>query len=158
MRLQPRPKDLVVDINNCKRPGQAVDANVSKLYTIHKDQACQREVITEDQACQAEDLKELRDLKDEIATLKKEIESLRKSISEANTKPKFDVFDYKHSEDISFYTGFPNFDTLLLCFDMLQEKAANLCYNDNGTTNFDPHLILNIKSPEVRGRSLSVAF
>ena len=123
MCLQPRPKDLVVDINNCKRLGQAVDANVSKLYTIHKDQACQREVITEDQACQAEDLKELRDLKDEIATLKKEIESLRKSISEANTKPKFDVFDYKHSEDISFYTGFPNFDTLLLCFDFLQEKA-----------------------------------
>lgn len=106
----------MVDINNCKCPGQAVDANVGKLYTIHKDQASQREVITEDQACQAEDLKELRDLKDEIATLKKEIESLRKSISEANTK---------HSEDISFYTGFPNFDTLLLCFDLLQEKAAN---------------------------------
>ena len=34
--------------------------------------------------------------------IKKEIESLRKSISEANTKPKFDIFDYKHSEDISF--------------------------------------------------------
>ena len=109
----------MVDINNCKCPGQAVDANVGKLHTIHKDQACQREVITEDQACQAEDLK------DEIATLKKEIESLRKSISEGNTKPKFDIVDNKHSEDISFYTGFPNFDTLLLCFDLLQEKAAN---------------------------------
>jgi len=55
----------------------------------------------------------------------------------------------------TFYTGFLNFDTLLLCFDLLQEKAANLCYNDNGATNFDPHLILNIKSPEVRGSSLS---
>lgn len=113
MRLQPRPKDLLVDINNCKRPGQAVDANVSKLYTIHKDQACQREVITEDQACQAEDLKKLRDLKDEIATLKKEIESLRKSISEANTKPKFDVLIINIAKT---FPSTPDFAILTLYF------------------------------------------
>ena len=55
------------------------------------------------------------------------------------TQNQFDIVDFKHSdENISFYTGFPNFDTLLLCFDLLEVKAANLCYNDNGMTNFDP--------------------
>ena len=63
----------MVDINDCERPEQAADVNVGKLNTIRKDQACQTEVITEDQACQTEDLKELRDLKDEIATLKKRL-------------------------------------------------------------------------------------
>lgn len=83
--------------------------------------------------------------------LKKRLNSL-KSISEANTKPKFDIVDYKHNdENISFYTGFPNFDTLLLCFDLLQENAANLCYNDNGTTNFDPQY----KKPGIK-RKLTV--
>jgi len=46
-RSQPRQKDLVVDINDCERPEQAADANVCKLNTIRKDQACQKEVITE---------------------------------------------------------------------------------------------------------------
>ena len=54
-------------------------------------------------------------------------------------KPKFDIEDYKSSdEDISFYTGFPNYDTLILCFDLLKEKAKNLCHSDKETTHFDP--------------------
>ena len=50
-------------------------------------------VCTKDQASQTEDVNRLKDLKDEIATLKKEIESLSKSISEASTKPKFDILN-----------------------------------------------------------------
>lgn len=68
----------MIDINDCERPEQAFDVNVGKLNTILKDQACQTEVFAKDQACQTEDLKEQRDLKDEIATLKKEIEFVEK--------------------------------------------------------------------------------
>ena len=77
--------------------------------------------------------RDLEDLKAKIETLNKEIEALnkenkdlRKNITETNSKPKFDIEDYKSSdEDISFYTGFPNYDTLILCFDLLKEKAKN---------------------------------
>lgn len=103
-------------------------------------------VVCIDQACQTEDFRDLEDLKAKIETLNKEIEALnkenedlKKNIRETNSKPKFDIEDYKSSdEDISFYTGFPNYDTLILCFDLLKEKAKNLCYSDKGTTHFDP--------------------
>ena len=92
-----------------------------------------------DQACQTEDFRDLEDLKAKIETLNKENEDMKKNIRETNSKPKFDIEDYKSSdEDISFYTGFPNYDTLILCFDLLKEKAKNLCYSDKGTTHFDP--------------------
>ena len=144
LRSQPREKDPVLNSNECEKleedKNNAVDANVDKK--IRKDQACQVEtkVCTKDQGCQTEGVNELKDLRNEIVTLKKAIESLRQSISEASTKPKFDIVDYKHSdEDISFYTDFSNFNTLLLCFDLFKVKAANLiCYSNDGTTNFDP--------------------
>jgi hypothetical protein len=45
---------------------------------------------------------------------------------------------YKDSdEDISFFTGFPNYDTTVLCFDMLKDKALNLSYGGKTRTNFD---------------------
>ena len=103
-------------------------------------------VVCIDQACHTDDFRDLEDLKAKIETLNKEIEALnkenevlKKNIRETNLKPKFDIEDYKSSdEDISFYTGFPNYDTLILCFDLLKEKAKNLCYSDKGTTHFDP--------------------
>ena len=75
--------------------GDAVDVNFDKK--IRKDQACQLEtkVCTKDQASRTEDVNRLKDLRDEIATLKKEIESLSKSISEASTKPKFDILNVR---------------------------------------------------------------
>ena len=83
-------------------------------------------VVCIDQAGQTEDFRDLEDLKAKIETLNKEIEALneenedlKKNIRETNSKPKFDIEDYKSSdEDISFYTGFPNYDTLILCFDL----------------------------------------
>ena len=64
---------------------------------------------------------------------------MKKNIQETNSKPKFEIDNYKGSdEDISFYTGFPNYDTLLLCFDLLKEKARNLCYTGKGTAHFIP--------------------
>ncbi|XP_068758304.1 uncharacterized protein [Montipora capricornis] len=103
-------------------------------------------VVCIDQACQTEDFRDLEDLKAKIETLNKEIEALnkenedlKKNIRETNSKPKFHIEDYKSSDkDISFYTGFPNYDTLVLCFDLMKEKAKNLCYSDKGTTHFDP--------------------
>ena len=60
-----------------------------------------------------EDFRYLEDLKVKIETLNKEIEAvnkenedLKKKIRKTNSKPKFDIEDYKSSdEDISFYTA-----------------------------------------------------
>ena len=97
LRSQPREKDPVLNSNECEKleedKNNAVDANVDKK--IRKDQAWQVEtkVCTKDQGCQTEGVNEFKDLRNEIVTLKKAIESLRQSISEASTKPKFDIVD-----------------------------------------------------------------
>jgi len=70
-------------------------------------------VVCIDQAWQTEDFRYLEDLKVKIETLNKEIEALnkenedlKKKIRKTNSKPKFDIEDYKSSdEDISFYTA-----------------------------------------------------
>ena len=36
-----------------------------------------------------------------------------------------------------FYTGFLNYSTLVLCFNSLKEKAANLSYVNHQRLNFD---------------------
>lgn len=92
-----------------------------------------------------EDFRDLEDLKvkieifnKEIEVLNKENEDLKKNIREINLKLKFDIEDYKSSdEDILFYIGFLNYDILILCFDLLKEKVKNLCYSDKGIIYFD---------------------
>ena len=39
--------------------------------------------------------------------------------------------------DISFFTGFPNYSSMVMCFDMLKGKAANLSYGGRRRLNFD---------------------
>ena len=58
---------------------------------------------------------------------------------ELNSKPKFELSDHKDKDhDIAFYTGFPNYDTLLLCYDLLKEKAEHLCYQNRDETEYHP--------------------
>ena len=80
----------------------------------------------------------VKELQSEILGLQKELLELKRTIQIDNTKPKFDIDNYKHSdEDISFFTGFPNYDTMLLCFSLLEKKAANLSYGHKMRLSFD---------------------
>ena len=61
--------------------------------------------------------KELDECKSNYNSVKKELERLQYKFEE---EPKFDICQYKDSdEDVQFFTGFPNYASLLLCFDIL---------------------------------------
>ena len=62
--------------------------------------------------------------------LKLKYKTVEKEIHNFNTKSKFEIEDHKDiDENITFYTGFQNYETLELCFDMVREQASNLCYS-----------------------------
>ena len=45
---------------------------------------------------------------------------------------KFDIAKYKESDrDIAFYTGFPNWDTFILCYDMIKDSTSGIMYCQN---------------------------
>lgn len=90
---------------------------------------------------------EVEDLKEELRLLKRELSEMRCAININNKKPKFDIDEYKNSdEDISFFTGFPNYDTMVFCFDLLKGKANNLSYGNKIRTAID----LTTRKPGVK--------
>ena len=61
-------------------------------------------------------------------------------------EPQFDIDEFKDNDaDIAFYTGFQNYDTMMLCFNVLKEKAANLSYGNHHRVNFDPKTKSGVK-------------
>lgn len=61
-------------------------------------------------------------------------------------EPQFNMDDFKDNDaDIPFYTGFQNHDTVILCFNVLKEKAANLSYGNHQRVNFDPKAKSGVK-------------
>ena len=61
-------------------------------------------------------------------------------------EPQFDIDEFKDNDaDIAFYTGFQNYDTMMLCFNVLTEKAANLSYGNHHRVNFDPKTKSGVK-------------
>lgn len=66
--------------------------------------------------------------------------------------PVFDIDDYKNSDrDISFYTGFANYETMLICFSILEPKLCNISYGNHERSQFD---LLDYERPG-RRRKLS---
>lgn len=77
-----------------------------------------------------DNMEEIKRLTEEVNSLRSELLRMKHAMELDNKKPKFAIEDHKNSDsDISFYTGLPNYDTLLFCFDLLKEKAVNLSYN-----------------------------
>ena len=74
-------------------------------------------------------------LKEEVSLLKSELDKIKNQLKHG---PKFNIDAYKDcDEDISFFTGFPNYSSMVMCFDILKEKAANLSYGGRRRLNFD---------------------
>jgi len=92
------------------------------------EKACQTELNSEAQTLQIEILKlkeEIKLLKDENINLKKEVTRLNNSLD----NPRFDIDKYKNSdEDIAFFTGFPDYKAMLLCYQIVQQSSNNLSY------------------------------
>lgn len=67
-------------------------------------------------------------LLEENLKLEKEAKRLRYSLENF----RFDIEKYKDSdEDIAFYTGFPDYNAMLLCFNVIEESANNIVYEHN---------------------------
>lgn len=60
----------------------------------------------------------------------------------------FDMEWFKEKDsDIAFYTGFPNFKTLMLCYDLIKESAQNISYGSYDREHFDCPAILQPGRP-----------
>ena len=74
-------------------------------------------------------------LRQEIGKLKAELNVMK---HQEQHQPSFNIDDYKNSDkDISFYTGFPNYETMLLCYKILEPKLPNISYGYYTRTQFD---------------------
>lgn len=116
---------------NIEDSGCPNDATTNSVAMDVQDEKCR------DQCTQTDCSHESESLKQEILVLKEKLKSLEANINELNTKPKFELSEHKDKDDdIAFYTGFPNYDTFLLCFDLLKEKATHLCYKNHDETEY----------------------
>ena len=82
------------------------------------------------------------DKSNENELLRQEVEKLRAELQmlkyKQENEPLFNIDDYKTSDkDISFYTGFPNYDTMVLCYNILLPKLGNISYGNHTRSQFD---------------------
>ena len=63
--------------------------------------------------------------------------------------PVFDITKYKEDSNITFYTGFPNWDTFLLCYNMIKDAASGIIYGQYER---------NSREESIIGRSRSLSF
>ena len=125
-------KEKVIDLQHMNNESETCLSTMDSTATIDTDldlgNDTSQDSLFKDAATQTED--EQHHLREEIAILEAKIQTLEKEIHNFNTKPKFDIEDHKDiDENITFYTGFQNYETLELCFDMVREQASNLCYS-----------------------------
>ena len=91
-----------------------------------------REASTQTETCETRP-NELEDLRQKIKKLKSEMHTMKKA-----ENARFDIEHFKNNDDdISFYTGFPNYDVLILCYDIIKEGAKNMSYGNYDRKQFD---------------------
>lgn len=73
------------------------------------------------------DFIDIKQHKSTILELNHTIERLTKEVNQLNHQLKefrFDIDDFKDSaSDISFYTGFSDYETLMLCYSIIEESS-----------------------------------
>ena len=109
------------------------------LEEIHVDQLCfldkvsqTEDVYVVDKATQTADTNFEDERERKIQELNSTIEKLTKELKQEKIKhdnAKFDINSFKDSAaDISFYTGFHDYKTLMLCYSIVEESAKNINY------------------------------
>ena len=87
-----------------------------------------------DQGIQTEvfDFIDIKQHESTILELNHTIERLTKEVNQLNHQLKefrFNIDNFKDSaSDISFYTGFSDYETLMLCYSIVEESSKNLNY------------------------------
>ena len=113
--------DQCVDV--CYSDEENMDIPTHPKYD-HKQLEAENKELKND----IEELKlKLKQLEDELETFKSENKSLRQENYRLKN-PRFDITKYKEESDIAFYTGFPNWDTFMLCYNMIKDSASEIIY------------------------------
>ena len=144
-----RTSDPVI-VNEGSSSGGDVDCGVSRNSPVQVSVdvgEIQEMQTTATEKEQAEEIQKLQNdrlkMQEEIDRLKKEANKLKYTLEK---EPQFDIDEFKDNDaDIAFYTGFQNYDTMILCFNVLKEKAANLSYGNHHHVNFDPKTKSGVK-------------
>ena len=122
-----------IDDNACDIEGGPVDFDGScvsfRTVSTQTDQSVQCVATQTDQLvelCVEKD--RTKELEQEIERLKKEVLKLKHEIDNS----RFDIDKFKDKpEDIAFFTGFSDYDTMMLCYDIVKEPAKNLSYGSH---------------------------
>ncbi|KAK3713861.1 hypothetical protein QZH41_001888 [Actinostola sp. cb2023] len=126
--LQEESPELFEDSSS----GLENDASIA-TYTIktYTETACQTD---SDIMLELTVLKEkLLALEEKNESLNTENEHLKKEVDKLNyalDNPRFDIDKYKDSdEDIAFYSGFPDYNAMMLCYKIVEDSAKNMSYD-----------------------------
>ena len=85
------------------------------------------------------ELKSTGEEKEKLAKEKDVLTSDSKRLQHALKNPKFDISKFKEKdEDIEFYTDLPDWDALMLLYDMLRDNAQNLNYGSYAKKHASP--------------------
>ena len=90
-------------------------------------------------------LAELEQAKEKIKHLNYQLENSR-----------FDIQKFKSSDqDVEFYTGFSNYSTLLICYNIIESSAMNISYGKHERVNFNNEKYYQVGRPRALSLSLS---
>ena len=79
----------------------------------------------------------IRELNETVEKLSRELKQLQCQLEQH----KFDIENYKDSpKDIAFYTGFQDYETLLLCYSLVEDAAKNINYGSHTKLTDDSKL------------------
>jgi len=113
--------------------------NTEQSLPVSQDKDCQTIITGMMLKCVEKDLVQLREIKTELTKLREENqklkienETLRSEINNVKLKlenSKFDIEKYQNrDEDIAFYTGFPDYQAMQLCYKVIEKSARNISY------------------------------
>ena len=122
--IVPHPEHFVNhSINACS----SMEENVDLLSHQESDHE-QLKAENKELRCNLEELKlKLKQLEVELESVKIENKYLRQDNYKLK-HPTFDITKYKEDGNIAFYTGFPNWDTFMLCYNMIKDSASAISF------------------------------
>jgi len=76
--------------------------------------------------------KENENLKEVNSKLKQEVVSLKYALGNY----RFDIDKYNEKDDdITFYTGFPDYQALIICYKSIEQASSNIVYEHKRTSS-----------------------
>ena len=119
-----RPKKLSRNQGYVKKRRRASLNKDHSEDTLPKSDLCQTEdvLLTSDQGMQTNFYEQVQNKDESLQT--ECYETLKVNFGTQTELLRFDINQFKDKDsDITFYTGFPNYKTLMLCFDMVKDAA-----------------------------------